>query len=159
MRAYHKMAIVDDNVFVVGGFHGDINYHKHCRKYNLTKKQWSHVTPMNMERCYVSVAVIGRKIYAIGGYNGRFRLNTAEYFNIDTNQVRGRYPMIVPYIGRTHCHGRSATSTSTSRRPPSSSSNSMAFFDETSCDISLFPCSPRWNPAVDLYPADGVSAE
>lgn len=88
MRAYHKMAIVDGDVFVVGGFHGDINYHKHCRKYNLATKSWSHVTPMNVERCYVSVAVVGRKIYAIGGYNGRFRLNTAEALDLDSNQVR-----------------------------------------------------------------------
>ncbi|XP_022692145.1 kelch-like protein 10 [Varroa jacobsoni] len=93
MRAYHKMAIVDGDVFVVGGFHGDINYHKHCRKYNLATKSWSHVTPMNVERCYVSVAVVGRKIYAIGGYNGRFRLNTAEALDLDSNQWSFIRPM------------------------------------------------------------------
>lgn len=88
MRAYHKMALVNGDIFVIGGYNGNNNYHKNCRKYNLKKKTWSHVTPMNVERSYVSVAVIGRKIYAIGGYNGQFRLNTAEAYDLDTNQVR-----------------------------------------------------------------------
>lgn len=88
MRAYHKMAIVKDDIFVIGGYNGNNNYHKNCRKFNLIKKTWSHVTPMNVERSYVSVAAIDRKIFAIGGYNGQFRLNTAEAFDLDTNQVR-----------------------------------------------------------------------
>lgn len=81
------MAFVNNEIYVIGGFHGDNHYHKNCRKYNLSSKTWSHVTPMNVERCYVSTAVVDGKIYAIGGYNGRFRLNTAEVLNLKTNQV------------------------------------------------------------------------
>ena len=79
--------MVGDDIYVIGGFHGDNHYHKNCRKYNLYSKTWSHVTPMNVERCYVSTAVVDDKIYAVGGYNGRFRLNTAEVLNLKTNQV------------------------------------------------------------------------
>ncbi|OQR68298.1 kelch protein 10-like [Tropilaelaps mercedesae] len=93
MRAYHKMAFVNGDIFVIGGYNGNNNYHKNCRKYNLLKKTWSHVTPMNVERSYVSVAVLGRKIFAIGGYNGQFRLNTAEAFDLATNQWSFIRPM------------------------------------------------------------------
>ncbi|XP_018495661.2 kelch-like protein 10 [Galendromus occidentalis] len=86
LRAYHKMALVNNEIYVIGGFHGDNHYHKNCRKFSLSTRTWSHVTPMNVERCYVSVAVVDGKIYAIGGYNGRFRLNTAEVLNLETNQ-------------------------------------------------------------------------
>lgn len=87
MRAYHKMAFVENDIYVIGGYNGNNHYHKNCRKFSLLEKKWSHVTPMNVERSYVSVAVIGRKIYAVGGYNGQYRLNTAEALDLDTNQV------------------------------------------------------------------------
>lgn len=41
---------------------------------------------MNARRCYVSVAVLGETIYAMGGYDGHHRQNTAERFNHRTNQ-------------------------------------------------------------------------
>lgn len=44
------------------------------------------VAPMNARRCYVSVAVLGETIYAMGGYDGHHRQNTAERFNHRTNQ-------------------------------------------------------------------------
>lgn len=41
---------------------------------------------MNARRCYVSVAVLGETVYAMGGYDGHHRQNTAERFNHRTNQ-------------------------------------------------------------------------
>lgn len=37
-------------------------------------------------RCYVSVAVLGNLIYAMGGYDGHHRQNTAEKYNYKYNQ-------------------------------------------------------------------------
>lgn len=37
-------------------------------------------------RCYVSVAVLGTIIYAMGGYDGHHRQNTAEKYNYKYNQ-------------------------------------------------------------------------
>lgn len=37
-------------------------------------------------RCYVSVAVLNDLIYAMGGYDGYYRQNTAERYNYKTNQ-------------------------------------------------------------------------
>lgn len=52
----------------------------------LTNTFFSQVAPMNARRCYVSVAVLGETIYAMGGYDGHHRQNTAERFNHRTNQ-------------------------------------------------------------------------
>lgn len=41
---------------------------------------------MYERRCYVSVAVLDGLIYAIGGFDGLERLNSAECYNPDTNQ-------------------------------------------------------------------------
>ena len=37
-------------------------------------------------RCYVSVAVLGKIVYAMGGYDGHHRQSTAERYNYKTNQ-------------------------------------------------------------------------
>ncbi|KAL3170222.1 hypothetical protein MRX96_015265 [Rhipicephalus microplus] len=40
---------------------------------------------MHVVRCYVSVAVLDGKIYAMGGYDGEQRTNTAERYDPATN--------------------------------------------------------------------------
>ena len=37
-------------------------------------------------RCYVSVAVLDNCLYAMGGFDGHVRQNTAEKYTPDTNQ-------------------------------------------------------------------------
>jgi kelch-like protein 10 len=37
-------------------------------------------------RCYVSVVVLDDVVYAMGGYNGLFRLKSVERYNYKTNQ-------------------------------------------------------------------------
>lgn len=41
---------------------------------------------MHCRRCYVSVAVLDGIIYALGGYDGLNRLNSAERYDPKTNQ-------------------------------------------------------------------------
>lgn len=41
---------------------------------------------MHSRRCYVSTAVNRDLIYAMGGYDGHHRQNTAERYNFKTNQ-------------------------------------------------------------------------
>lgn len=38
------------------------------------------------DRCYISVAVLDGKIYALGGYDGQNRQNSAERYDPTTNQ-------------------------------------------------------------------------
>ncbi len=44
-------------------------------------------------RCYVSVAVLDKGIYAMGGFDGHERQNTAERYNLKTNQWSLIQPM------------------------------------------------------------------
>lgn len=41
---------------------------------------------MHSQRCYVSVVELNGLIYALGGYDGKFRLNSAERYDPTTNQ-------------------------------------------------------------------------
>ncbi|EEB15077.1 conserved hypothetical protein [Pediculus humanus corporis] len=84
-RAYHGTAVVDFNIYVIGGFDG-MDYFNSCRCFDAVKKTWHEVAPMNARRCYVSVAVLGTIIYAMGGYDGHHRQNTAEKYNYKYNQ-------------------------------------------------------------------------
>lgn len=43
--------------------------------------RWTERACMHVARCYVSVAVLSGKIYALGGYDGDRRTNTAERYD------------------------------------------------------------------------------
>jgi kelch-like protein 10 len=84
-RAFHAMAVIGFNIYVVGGFNGEV-YFNSCRCFNAVEKTWSEVSPMNIARCYVSVAVLDELVYAMGGYDGRSRHITAERYDYQRNQ-------------------------------------------------------------------------
>jgi len=48
---------------------------------------------MHERRCFVSVAVLGGLIYAIGGFDGHQRLKTVECYDPNTNQWTMMPPM------------------------------------------------------------------
>lgn len=50
---------------------------------------------MNVRRCYVSVAVLRGLVYAMGGYDGHHRQNTAERYDHRTNQWSLIAPMMM----------------------------------------------------------------
>lgn len=84
-RAYHGTAVVDFNIYVIGGFDG-MDYFNSCRCFDAVQKRWKEVAPMHARRCYVSTAVLSDFIYAMGGYDGHHRQNTAEKYNPKNNQ-------------------------------------------------------------------------
>ena len=48
--------------------------------------EWRESAPMYSARCYVSVVTLDGKLYAMGGFNGRERLNSVERFDPVENQ-------------------------------------------------------------------------
>lgn len=67
---------------MIGGFDGT-NCFNDVRCYDSQVHRWSERAPMHRERCYVSTAVLNDKvIYALGGYDGTSRTNTAEKYDI-----------------------------------------------------------------------------
>lgn len=84
-RAYHGTAVVDEKIYVIGGFDGT-EYFNSVRCFDPIQKTWKEVAPMYTQRCYVSVTVLDGFIYALGGYDGRVRLSTAERYDPTLNQ-------------------------------------------------------------------------
>ena len=51
-----------------------------CR-YDSSKGQWENSDPMQTLRSRVGVAVVKKKLYVFGGYDGSSRLNTVECYH------------------------------------------------------------------------------
>ncbi|CAL1533866.1 unnamed protein product [Lymnaea stagnalis] len=92
-RSYHGMVSLDNEIYIIGGFSGQV-YLSSCCKLKPDTLTWEDVTPMNTKRCYVGVAELQGCIYAVGGYDGVYRLNSAERFNKKNNQWSFISPMI-----------------------------------------------------------------
>ncbi|XP_063239818.1 kelch-like protein 10 [Bacillus rossius redtenbacheri] len=93
-RAYHGVAALGGDLYVVGGFNG-VNYFNSCRCFSSERRVWREVAPMNARRCYVSVAALDGLLYAMGGYDRPNRQSTAERYNPCTNQWSFIAPMSV----------------------------------------------------------------
>ncbi|XP_054715341.1 kelch-like protein 10 [Uloborus diversus] len=93
-RAYHKLAVIGHDIYVIGGFNGN-DYFNSCRCFNAVTKKWREIAHMHTKRCYVSVAVLEGYIYAMGGYDGHHRQNTVERYDYRTNQWSWVTPMNV----------------------------------------------------------------
>lgn len=55
-------------------------------KLDVRTHTWYEVAPMHNRRCYVSVTELNGSIYAMGGYDGQYRLSSAERYTPETNQ-------------------------------------------------------------------------
>jgi len=85
-RDHHQLAVIGDFIFVIGGHQGPFNVFNSCRKFNLVTKEWSQIAPMREKRAFHASAIHSNHIYAIGGYNGAWRVDTVERYDIDLNQ-------------------------------------------------------------------------
>ncbi|BFY98252.1 hypothetical protein BsWGS_01292 [Bradybaena similaris] len=90
-RSYHGMATLENEIYIIGGFSGQV-YLSSCCKFKPETLTWHDVTPMNTKRCYVGVAELKGYMYAVGGYDGVYRLNSAERFN----KLRNQWSFISP---------------------------------------------------------------
>ncbi|KAM9309955.1 kelch-like protein 10 [Pholidichthys leucotaenia] len=88
--AHHGAVFLNGFVYCVGGF---VEYFNSVRRFDLGTRMWEEVAPMYSSRCYVSVTVLNGCIYALGGCNGRIRLNTAECYRPQSNQWSFIAPM------------------------------------------------------------------
>ncbi|KAL1422613.1 hypothetical protein MTO96_021956 [Rhipicephalus appendiculatus] len=84
-RAYHGMALIDQCIYVVGGFDGFTSLDT-VVCFDLARGRWSSKANMGRARCYVSVAVLKGYIYAMGGYDDIERSKTVECYCVQNNQ-------------------------------------------------------------------------
>lgn len=63
------------------------------RRYEPERDEWHLVSPMLTRRIGVGVAVLNRLLYAVGGFDGTNRLNSAECYYPERNEWRMITPM------------------------------------------------------------------
>ena len=72
-------------IYVSGGSDGHIT--RNLEYLNLLTNQWKQLEPMKHKREEHGFTIgPDNKLYAIGGFNGKHCLNTAERYNIQTNE-------------------------------------------------------------------------
>lgn len=109
-RAYHGLCTLDQIIYMIGGFDGNEHFNS-VRSFDPVLRVWKERACMYHARCYVSVATMSRcigchfqclhyfshsfllnfyfadgLIYAMGGYNGRIRMSSAERYDPERNQ-------------------------------------------------------------------------
>ena len=97
-RAYHGSGIVNNILYVFGGYEKDEetengDYRQDLFAFNSTTKEWDNMANMQNKRCYVSSAVLNGDLYAIGGYNGIQRHKTVERYDPILNSWNTVAPM------------------------------------------------------------------
>ena len=92
-RAYHGMGVINETVYIFGGFqrrmnHGQSEGYYASETYAYTPRlgAWRQLRSMISSRCYVSSAVNLGLLYALGGFNGSHRLRSAEVYDHITNE-------------------------------------------------------------------------
>ncbi|XP_049267274.1 kelch-like protein 10, partial [Rhipicephalus sanguineus] len=83
-RSYHGVAVINQCIYVVGGFNGRECFHS-VVCFEVPLARWSAKANMAYPRCYVSVVYLEGHIYAMGGYDGNSRIKTAERYNVKKN--------------------------------------------------------------------------
>ena len=86
-RHDHMVAVMDNHVYVLGGFnsrHGPLN---DVEAYNPVRNKWVKIAPMNSKRKSLGVAVFNNYLYACGGLDDSYNsLNTVEYYDKESKQ-------------------------------------------------------------------------
>lgn len=66
MFAGAGVALLNDHIYVVGGFDGTAHLAS-VESYNIRADTWTTVTSMTTPRCYVGATVLRGRLYAIAG--------------------------------------------------------------------------------------------
>ena len=85
-RDHHQTVVLRGEIYMLGGHSGPFQVFNSCRKYNFSTRKWTEVAPMKEKRAFLAAVVLNDCIYAIGGYNGAWRVDTAEVYNSKINQ-------------------------------------------------------------------------
>ncbi|RWS04234.1 kelch-like protein 10 [Dinothrombium tinctorium] len=85
-RDHNQVAVAENCVYIIGGHQGPFNVLNSCRKFDLRTKKWSEIAPMQERRAFLACVVMSKYIYAIGGYNGNWRVKSVERYDVYLNQ-------------------------------------------------------------------------
>lgn len=113
-RSFPSALVVDDEMYVLGGYDGNDTL-RSVECYSFTTLEWTQVTPMCTPRSNAGACVFNNKIYLVGGWDG-ISLNSVECFDIAT-QVWQRMPSLPRPTTGVRCCFLSFQSTSEQKQP------------------------------------------
>ena len=101
IRAEALRAVVDDKIYVFGGFSGNDGPVKRSDVYDTTNNAWLQIADLPTRLTHAGVAVDGRDVYLVGGYTGigatgynqTFGVTQTWKYNLDTNQFTAFTPL------------------------------------------------------------------
>jgi len=88
-RYTHTCCYLNKYLYVLGGreFGAGINgVIKHCERYNLDKKKWELISPLNERKCTAVAYPFMNKVHIFGGYRGDGRNRGVERYNEFSNR-------------------------------------------------------------------------
>lgn len=90
-------AVWNNIIYTYGGQLASGTYTNQLRAYNATTDAWTTLAPMPEAKAVYGGAVIGGKLYAVGGYNGVVNSARVDAYDIATNtwQALGTLPTTV----------------------------------------------------------------
>ena len=87
-RSNPGVGVVDDKIFVFGGYDDDGQYLKTIEVYSEKTKRWEMMkVTMKTRRSEMGVAVIGDLIFIIGGWNESSDIGEVEVMNTKTQTM------------------------------------------------------------------------
>jgi len=102
-RANHGSAVLNGSLYCIGGIYQTEPLNS-VRRLDLSTRLWHEAASMCERRRFLSVAVLGQCIYALGGSDGFRALRTAERYRPEANQ----WSLIAP-MQRHRSHAGSTT--------------------------------------------------
>jgi len=156
-RRHHAgIASLNGLLYIMGGFTKSFMSIWHAiptvYQYNPATKEWLELAPMPTARGALGVAIYQNRLYAIGGYDGKYNSGAVEIFDPQTNTWSFGAPMPTP---RDHL----AAVTSGNRiyaiggRPELDYHRNMGVVEEYD------PHTNQWRPRANLpTPRSGITA-
>lgn len=97
-RCYVLADVLNDEIYAVGGFSGDIRL-RSAERYNPETKQWTVLPPMAKIRSDAACVSFNGKLYVIGGFNGSEIHDTVEIYDPVRNEWTFGSPLQIPRSG------------------------------------------------------------
>jgi influenza virus NS1A-binding protein len=85
------MKYLADKIYVVGGSDGS-SAQNTIEIYEPENDVWTYGPSMGVPRVNVAVAVVGRRLYALGGFNGKVFMDSIEFLDLDVGEWSSYVP-------------------------------------------------------------------
>ena len=93
-------AYVDEKIYVIGGYQ-DNTFRASGEVYDIEGKTWGSICPMSMPRYQAGVAVLNKKIFICGGWDGTgCAVTTVQVYDIPLDFWSFVAPLPTPYTVR-----------------------------------------------------------